>query len=298
MPDASSWSRFRVVTNTFCFLRIIEAYGLLVQLHAYRYSTDPPVTIMSSLLEGLPDAVALGPELFKARKEVNSSEDYLCVCAFDPENLWQLYDPRRDHWITLPVLPSKIRQLANFGVVSADGKLFVLGGGSDAVDPSTGDHDGIFATDEIVVAGGFTSFRKSISKAEIYDPEKDVWGFGWFEPRLDGSRLRLAPGSKGGCKGIPYVMSHGILFKQEIGARKVVASASEFRRRIGFAMIALGNDIYVIGGVIGPERWNSGITKLSDVNVLTIGTERPIWRRVAPMTRCNGTILGCTQLRI
>lgn len=353
-------------------------------------STDPPVSIMSSLLEGLPDAVALGclarvpfylhpklelvshswraavrsPELFKARKEVNSSEDYLCVCAFDPENLWQLYDPRRDHWITLPVLPSKIRQLANFGVVSADGKLFVLGGGSDAVDPSTGDHDGIFATDEvwsydpvsrlwasrapmlvpralfaccvldgkIVVAGGFTSFRKSISKAEIYDPEKDVWGplpdlpythntscsgvvirgrvhvlhkglstvqvldglnhgwtvqdYGWLQ------------GPKAVAKESLYVMSYGILFKQEIGARKVVASASEFRRRIGFAMIALGNDIYVIGGVIGPERWNSGITKLSDVNVLTIGAERPIWRRVAPMTRCNGTILGCTQLRI
>lgn len=138
-------------------------------------STYPPITTLSSLIEGLPDAVALGclarvpfylhpklelvshswraavrsPELFKARKEVSSSEDFLCVCAFDPENLWQLYDPLRDHWITLPVLPSKIRQLANFGVVSAGGKLFVLGGGSDAVDPSTGDHDGIFATNEV-----------------------------------------------------------------------------------------------------------------------------------------------------
>lgn len=30
MLDASSWSHFRVVTNTFCFLRIIEVYGLLV----------------------------------------------------------------------------------------------------------------------------------------------------------------------------------------------------------------------------------------------------------------------------
>ncbi|MDP1299123.1 F-box protein, partial [Klebsiella quasipneumoniae] len=66
---------------------------------------------MSALIEGLPDAVALrclarvpfylytrlelvsrswraavrSPELFKARKEVGSSEDLLCVCAFDPE---------------------------------------------------------------------------------------------------------------------------------------------------------------------------------------------------------------------
>lgn len=75
--------------------------------------------MMSKLNEGLPDAVALlclarvpfylhpklelvsrswratihSPELFKARNEVDSSEDLLCVNAFDPENLWHLYDP-------------------------------------------------------------------------------------------------------------------------------------------------------------------------------------------------------------
>ncbi|CAL5432995.1 unnamed protein product [Camellia sinensis] len=346
---------------------------------------------MSGLIEGLPDAVALrclarvplylhsklelvsrswrsairSLELFKARKEVNSSEDFLCVCAFDPENLWQLYDPLRDLWITLPVLPSKIRHLANFGVVSTAGKLFVLGGGSDAVDPLTGDQDGSFATNEvwsydpvsrhwapqasmlvpramfaccvldskIVVAGGFTSCQKSISKAEIYDPEKDVWvsipdlhhthntacsgvvidgkvhvlhkGLSTVQV-LDGVKLGWTvwdygwlQGPMAVIRGALYVMSHGIIFKQEIEASKVVVSASEFRRRIGFAMIGLGDDIYVIGGVvIGPERWNSDIKKLSVVNVLTIGSERPIWRRVAPMTRCYGPILGCAQLRI
>lgn len=345
---------------------------------------------MSGLIDGLPDAVALrclarvpfylhprlevvsrswqqvvrSEEFFKAREEVKSSEEFLCVCAFDPDNLWQLYDPQRDLWITLPVLPSNIRHLAHFGAVSTAGKLFVLGGGSDAVDPLTGDQDGKFATDEvwsydpvnrqwalcasmimpramfaccaldgkIIVAGGFTSCRKSISKAEIYDPETNVWvsipdlhhthntacsgvviagkvhvlhkglstvqilenvdqgwtvhDYGWIQ------------GPLAVVKGKLYVMSHGLIYKQEKESKKVIVSASEFRRRIGSAMIGLGDDIYVIGGVIGPERWNWDIKAMADVDVLTLGSERPIWRQVAPMTRCRGTILGCTQLRI
>ncbi|OMP05085.1 hypothetical protein COLO4_09064 [Corchorus olitorius] len=316
---------------------------------------------MSGLIEGLPDAVALrclarvpfylypklelvsrswkavirSTELFKARQEVGSAEELLCVCAFDPENLWQMYDPLRDLWITLPVLPSKIRHLAHFGAVSTGGKLFVLGGGSDAVDPSTGDQDGSFATNEvwsydpimrrwdqrasmilpramfaccvlkgkIIVAGGFTSCRKSISQAEMYDPEKDVWitipdlhrthnsactglviggklhvlhkglstvqvldhvGSGWTVE--DYSWLQ---GPMAVVQGDLYVMSHGLIFKQEKEVRKVVVSASEFRRRIGFAMTGLRDEIYVIGGVIGPDRFNWDIKPMSDVDVLT-----------------------------
>ncbi|OAY49744.1 F-box/kelch-repeat protein SKIP30 [Manihot esculenta] len=345
---------------------------------------------MSELIEGLPDAIAIrciarvpfylhpklelvshswraaifSPELFKARQEVGSAEDLLCVCAFDPENLWQLYDPLRDLWITLPVLPSKIRHLSHFGVVSTAGKLYVLGGGSDAVDPLTGDQDGSFATNEvwsydlvlrlwtprasmhvpramfaccvlkgkIIVAGGFTSCRKSISQAEMYDPEKDVW-----IPILDlnrshnsacsgvviGGKMHVLhkglstvqvldnvesgwtvedygwlQGPMAVVHGALYVMSHGLICKQEGKMRKVVVSASEFRRRIGFAMTGLGDDIYVIGGVIGPDRWNWDIKPMSDVDVLTVGGERPTWRQAAPMTRCRGAILGCTQLRI
>ena len=78
----------------------------------------------------------------------------------------------------------------------------------------------------------------------------------------------------------------------------VVGSASEFRKRIGFAMTGLGDDLYVIGGFIGPDRWNWDIKPLSEVDVLTLGSERPTWRQAARMTRCHGTILGCTLLRI
>ncbi|KAL6516089.1 F-box/kelch-repeat protein skip30 [Orobanche gracilis] len=250
-------------------------------------------------------------------------------------------------WVTLPILPSNIRHLAHFGVVSASGKLFVLGGGSYAVDPLTGDQDGSFATDEvwsydpvirrwahrkpmivpramfaccvldgkIIVAGGFTTCRKSMSKAEIYDPEKEVWvpipdlhqthnsactGM-VIEGRvhvLHKGFSTLATGSDAVGKGKLYVMSHGQIYKQERESNKVIVSASEFRRRIEFAMVGSGDDIYIIGGVIGPDRLNWDIKPTSDVDVLAFGNERSVWRQVTPMTKCRGTVLGCTQLRI
>ncbi|KAI4304485.1 hypothetical protein MLD38_039986 [Melastoma candidum] len=345
---------------------------------------------MSGLIEGLPDAVALrclarvpfhlhptlelvsrswraairSSELFKARLEVGSVEDFLCVCAFDPENLWQLYDPLREIWITLPILPSRIRHLAHFGAVCTGGKLFVIGGGSDAVDPLTGDQDGSFATNEVwsydpvarqwspcapmrvpramfaccilngkvIIAGGFTSCRKSISQAELYDPDKDVWiplpdlhlthnsacsGI-LFDGKVHVLHKGLssvqvwdhaahqwtikdygwAQGPMTMLNGSIYVMSHGNIIKQDRDTRKLIVSASEFRRRIGFAMFGLGDEIYIIGGVIGPDRWNWDIKPLSDVDVLSVSSDRPIWRQVAPMTRCRGTILGCALLRV
>ncbi|KAK1352852.1 F-box/kelch-repeat protein SKIP30 [Heracleum sosnowskyi] len=263
---------------------------------------------MSELIEGLPDAVALrclarvpfylhpklelvsrswravvhSAELFKTRQEVNSTEDFLCVCAYDPENLWQLYDPLRDLWITLPVLPSQVRHLAYFGAVSTAGKLFVLGGGSDAVDPLTGDHDGSFATDDVwsydpvtrqwamcasmlvpramfaccvldgvVIGGKMHVLHKGLSTVQIYDKERQGW--------IVYDCLSLQ-GPMAVVKGEVYVMSHGLIQKQVGEERKVVVSASEFRRRIGFAMTGMGDDIYIIGRVIGPERWNWDIT--------------------------------------
>ncbi|KAI0498504.1 hypothetical protein KFK09_019392 [Dendrobium nobile] len=353
--------------------------------------------IMSALIEGLPDAVAhhclarvpfyyhqnlrlvsrswraalCSSELLKVRREIGASEELLCVLAFDPENVWQLYDPCRDHWLTLPVMPSQIRHLARFGVTSVAGKLFVLGGGSDRVDPLTGDHDGIFATSEvwsydplyhewarranmlvpramfaccsidgkIIVAGGFTSFRKSISKAEIYDPDTDTWrslpdllhthtsvcsgvvidgkihvlhkglsvvqiledrqqwsvkDFGWLQGPMAVVREEL------------YVLNGGFILKQHKESSqkdntfldKLVSSAPEFKSRIGFGMIGLGDDLYVIGGVIGPGPTNQSIKQLRDVDVLSVNSKWPIWRQASPMTRCSGSILGCAVLKI
>jgi len=347
--------------------------------------------VMCGLIEGLPDAVALrclarvpfcchrqlqlvchswkaalrSPELFKARCEVGATDELLCVLAFEPENVWQLYDPLSNLWMTLPVMPSEIRHLARFGVASVGGKLFVLGGGSDRVDPLTGDHDGIFATNEvwsydplcrewarranmlvpramfaccamdgrIVVAGGFTSFRKSISKAEIYDPEADTWsplpdlcqthtsacfglvirgkmhvvhkGLSMVQILQDGGRgwtvedYGWLQGPMAVIRGEPYVLNGGFILKQqkESAMDKVVLPTSEFKRRIGFGMIGLDDEIYVIGGVLSPGATNQSIKQLRDVDVLRVGT-RPGWRLATPMTKCHGSILGCALLKI
>ncbi|GLJ34149.1 hypothetical protein SUGI_0686520 [Cryptomeria japonica] len=347
---------------------------------------------MSGLIEGLPDAVALqclarvpfilhpqlhlvchawrsalsSPELFKVRDDIGVTEEFLCVSAFEPENIWQVYDPVCEMWMTIPPLPSEIKHLTNFGAVSVAGKLFVLGGGSDDVNPVTGDHGGIFATDEvwayepvcrkwirrapmlvaramfaccvldrrIIVAGGFTNLRKSISNAEIYDPDKDVWepiaelqhthnsacsGF-VYEGKLHVlhkglSKVQIFEGSEQGwivedygwlpgpmaiVKGELYVVSNSMIIRQHKNpeSRRYIASAPSCARRIGFGMIGMGHDLYVIGGVIGPGRSNHVIESLSDVDVLRIKNERHVWHQATRMNRCRGTIVGCTILRI
>ncbi|CAN1246706.1 F-box/kelch-repeat protein SKIP30 [Linum grandiflorum] len=277
---------------------------------------------MSELIEGLPDSVAIrclarvpfyqfpklesvsrswqaairGSELYKARQEVGSTEELLCVCAFDPENIWQLYDPLRELWITLPILPSKVRNLAQFGAVSVSGKLYVLGGNSDAVDLLTGDQDGSFATNEVWAYDPIlrqwarrAPMLRGLSTVQVLDSVASGWtveDYGWVQ------------GPMAVVESDVYVMSHGLIVKQEGAVKKVVVSASEFRKRIGVGMTELRGEIYVLGGLIGPDQWNWGVQPLSDVDVLTVGGERPTWHRAAPMTRCRGTILGCTQLRI
>ncbi|CAN1131909.1 F-box/kelch-repeat protein SKIP30 [Linum perenne] len=352
--------------------------------------TDEPVFSMSELIEGLPDSVAIrciarvpfyqfpklevvsrswqaairSTELYKARQEVGSTEELLCVCAFDPENIWQLYDPLRELWITLPILPSKVRNLAQFGAVSVRGKLYVLGGNSDAVDLLTGDQDGSFATNEvwsydpvlrqwgrrapmlvpramfaccalngkIVVAGGLTRNRKPVYQAEMYDPEKDVWlpipdvhrtPNAACTGLIIGGKLHVLhrglstvqvldsvasgwtvedygwhQGPMAVVESDVYVMAKGAIWKQEGTVKKEVVSASEFCKRIGVGMTELRGEIYLLGGLIGPDEWYWGVQPLSDVDVLTVGGEKPTWHRAVSMTRCRGTILGCTKLRI
>eukprot|EP00252_Welwitschia_mirabilis_P023180 TRINITY_DN649_c0_g1_i2.p1 TRINITY_DN649_c0_g1~~TRINITY_DN649_c0_g1_i2.p1 ORF type:complete len:343 (-),score=60.12 TRINITY_DN649_c0_g1_i2:338-1366(-) len=342
---------------------------------------------MSGLIEGLPDAVALqclarvpfkyhhqlqlvsrawqtafcSQELFKTRDEIGVTEELLCVSASEPENTWQVYDPIHNSWMTLPPLPSEIKHLINFGAVSVAGKLYVLGGGSDDVDPVTGDTAGIFATNEvwaydpacrkwskkaamlfsramfacvvldrhIIVAGGITNSRKSIWNSEIYDPERDVWepladlqqkhsfacsGF-VFEGKLHVLHKGLTTvqifesserkwivedygwqqGPMAVVKGELFAVNNGSIIRQHKRPElnKIISPAPpDYLQRMGFRVIGVGSDFYVIGGVILP------FCTLSDVDVLNVKSERPIWRKVTPMTRCRGTIVGCTVLRL
>ncbi|KAG6505876.1 hypothetical protein ZIOFF_031184 [Zingiber officinale] len=358
----------------------------------YYVKTPEELVIMSPLIDGLPDEIAIqclarvpfyfhpqlqlvchswrtvlrSPRIIKTRCEVGASEELLCALAYDPENIWQLYDPLLDRWITLPVMPSEIRHLARFGAASVGGKLFVIGGGSDRVDPLTGDHDRIFASNEvwsydplrfewaqrspmlvpramfaccaldgkIVVAGGFTNCRETITKAEIYDPQLDKW-----EPLPDlrhshtsacsgviiGGKMHVLhkglstiqildyggkkwdvadygwlQGPMAVVRGELYVLSNGCISKQygDNLTDRVVSYASDFQSRISFGMIGVGDEIFIIGGVIGPGPRNQFIKQLSDADALNVRVEKPAWRRVSPMTHCCGSILGSAVLRI
>ncbi|KAL0371288.1 UNVERIFIED_CONTAM: F-box/kelch-repeat protein SKIP30 [Sesamum angustifolium] len=283
------------------FLQIVYSEDISRQSTDLKFFSKEAIEIqdsalrMSGLIEGLPDAVVLrclarvpfhlhpklqlvshswreairSTELFKARQEVKATEEFICVCAYDPDNLWQLYDPVHDLWITLPHLPSNIRHLAHLVCRLCCGKAICVG------------------------------WWKSISKAEIYDPEKDVW---LPIPDLHHTHNSACTGVV--IEGKVHILHKGLSTVQvlenikEKYSSKLIVSASEFRRKIDFAMIGLGDEIYVIGGVIGPDRLNWDIKSTSDVDVLTLGNERSVWRQVAPMTRCRGTVLGCTQLRI
>ena len=120
---------------------------------------------MAAIIEGLPDAVSLqclarvplsshpqmrsvnhswrsllySKDLFKLRSEIGSSEPWLYVSARDPDKIWQTFNPNTNTWFSIPPLPSSIKNLSNFGTVSIEGKLYIIGGDDiDDVDPVSG----------------------------------------------------------------------------------------------------------------------------------------------------------------
>ncbi|KAL8148903.1 F-box/kelch-repeat protein SKIP30-like [Apium graveolens] len=341
---------------------------------------------MSSLIEGLPDEVSLlclariplylhpnlslvcrswraaaqSVELLRARHEVNFTEDFICVCAHEPNNTWQLYDPRRNLWITTPALPSHIGHISYFSAVSVAGKLFVLGGGHN---PETVEEDdeGTFATNEvwsyepvtrkwalcapmivprvsfacgvvngkIIVAGGFDASRSPTAKAEIYDPENNVW---ILMPDLNYTDNNICNGAV--LNGKMHVVHMGTSMVQKFDSveqawktdicswsnspavvvREVVyvnsftcccfyKNKNAEHIEIGSfglydtLMASLGNEIYLIGGVKKGE-WNpQGRCLTSNVTVLTFGRGGPpAFRQAAPMN--GGIILACTSMRV
>ncbi|CAH8372893.1 unnamed protein product [Eruca vesicaria subsp. sativa] len=98
---------------------------------------------------------------------------------------------------------------------------------------------------------------------------------------------------------VSYILIHGVVYKKgEDATCKMVVSASEFKPRIRMAMTSLSDEVLLVGGVGGLDSDNWDIKKMSDVDVLTFGSDSPVWRKVAPMTKCRGTVFGCTQLTV
>ena len=184
-------------------------------------------------MEGLPDVIALqclarlplsqhqslqlvckawhgafrSPEIFRFRRELRTQEEWLYVCGHTPEKVWQAYDPLANKWSLLPVLPSPIQNLAGYGAAGCNGKLYVIGGTSDFVDPATGEREPLrpsldgwvfdpvvwkwssiapmqtarlhFACmaheGKIVVAGGWDAIEKPVFDAEVYNSELNKW---------------------------------------------------------------------------------------------------------------------------
>lgn len=347
---------------------------------------------MASLIDGLPDAVALqclarvplsshphmravnhswrsilySAELFKLREEIGSSEEWLYVSAYEPDKVWQAFDPSCNRWYTLPTLPSSIKHLSNFGTAALGGKLYVIGGGSDDVDPITGDRGGTVAANEvwvydpvcmvwdqrapmlmaraqfaccvldkcIVVAGGFTTTRKFVATAEIYNPADDKWEpiadlcqtmnspcsgvvlegkvyvvhkevpltqvFEALENRWVVVDCFLSQGPMGVVNGELYVIFNGIVTREhkEPALRRTICSWPSWYRKVGFGVAGLGGELYVVGGVTLPRPGDLNLERLAEVWICKVDGERPFWRKGVSMTCSEGTILGCVVLRL
>lgn len=269
---------------------------------------------MAALIEGLPDAVALhclarvplnshpamravnrawrsvlySEEFFKLRDETGCSEEWLYVSARDPDNVWQAFDPDSQCWYTLPVLPSLVQHLSNFGTAALGGKLYVIGGGSDDVDPVTGDRGDIVATNEvwvydpigqvwhqrapmrmaraqfaccvlddhIVVAGGFTSTRQFVATAEIYDPATNRW-----EYIANLCQAMSSPCSGAVLEGKVYVIHKEVPLTQVFEAssnRWVVVDCFLSQGPMG----VVNGDLYVIfNGIVSQEHTSAALKR-------------------------------------
>nr|GEY14069.1 hypothetical protein [Tanacetum cinerariifolium] len=135
-----------------------------------------------------------------------------------------------------------------------------------------------------VIDGAVHVVNTVLNEVQVLENFKNKW------QRSHSLKHELITVVNGSLYGMNYY--HGDVYKLECGIWKVVASASELNNRMGYAMMGFRDDIYVIGGLVGPGGGRRGIKKISDVDVLLLGNEneKPVWKKLASMTRCQGII--------
>lgn len=171
----------------------------------------------------------------------------------------EMYDPNNNGWIPLPDLPLT-HNAPCYGVVVRE-KMHVV--------------------------------HKELATVQILDNDTQVW-------TVSECPWRNYPLAVVGDE--VYVMCcEKIYHENQVGHEKQLKfTAFGYTKRSGFAMSSLGNSIYLIGG--NELRGNIFRTvkyESPEVTILTLSLEEP-WalHKAKLMTRCRGTILGCTSLRM
>ncbi|KAL1816696.1 hypothetical protein ACET3Z_019270 [Daucus carota] len=230
--------------------------------------------------------------------------------TFPATNQVWSYEPVTRRWTLCEPM---IKARANFACGVLDGMIIVAGGLSTA-----------------------TLHWRPIKQVEMYDPTKDVWiqlpdllyannapCYGVVVRRklhvvhrqlsamqvLD-KETRVWTLSRCPWRNYPravigndvYVMCNEEFYHEsQVREKKEPKfTAVGYNKISGFAVTSLGNRIYLVGGYgMRGDIFNSEIYELSDVTILTPSLQEP-WalHHASPMTRCRGTILGCTPLRM
>ncbi|KAK1399063.1 F-box/kelch-repeat protein SKIP30 [Heracleum sosnowskyi] len=172
----------------------------------------------------------------------------------------EIYDPKTNGWIPLPDLPLT-HNAPCYGVVVRE-KMHVV--------------------------------HKELSTVQILDNGTQVWTVS------ESLNWRNYPLAAVGDE-VYVLCDEKIYHENQVGHEKQLKfTAYGYNKKSGFAMSSLGNSIYLIGGnELRGNIFNNSKYESPDVTVLTLSLEEPCaLHKAKPMTRCRGTILGCTPLRV
>ncbi|CAJ0582690.1 unnamed protein product, partial [Mesorhabditis spiculigera] len=185
----------------------------------------------------------------RCRPRKNLAGVIFCVggrgTAGDPFKSVEAYDLRRDRWFAVPEMKSQRRHV---GVVSAQGKLYAIGG-----------HDG----------------EDHLNTAECFDPATNQWT---KVAPMSTARRGIAVGSMSGViyavGGLDDSTCFNVVERYDVESNAWTTVSPMFIRRGGVAVATLGKCLYAVGG-------NDGTASLDSCEAYNPLVDR--WQMVAPM---------------